>query len=281
MVTETRPTAAPPATPVEGIEIDDPRFQELASDAYVAALEDLAHFLLEGASLTDLLEQVLELTSRAITASAAVSVTVVGDDGDYRTVAASTEEARSVDDAQYELAEGPCIDALETGQEHLLDDLTELERWPRFRDRALSHGFGSALAVPLHLGGEVVGALNVFAAHADGLAEDDRRMARRIAAPAAATLANARAYRRVARLSAQLGGALEGRAVIEQAKGVLMAHARCSPDAAFERLRRASQDRNVPVRAIAAEIVLRATGNSAATGNGNGSAGTTGQAQAG
>lgn len=239
---------------------DDPAFLRRTSRAYVGALEDLAQFLHEEGSLEDLLEQVLELTSRAITSSAAVSVTVVDDDGGYRTVAASTADARLVDEAQYELGQGPCVEALETGREHILDDLTDLQLWPTFRERALQLGFGAALAVPLLLAGRTVGALNVFAAEPSGLSERDRELARRIAAPAAATLANARAYQRVTRLADQLEEALEGRAVIEQAKGVLMAHARCSADAAFDRLRRTSQERNQRLRDVAAEVLARACG---------------------
>lgn len=230
------------------------------ADAYVATLEELAGLLVEDANLGQLLDQVLELTSRAITASTAVSVTVVGERGEHRTAAATSDEARHVDDAQYELGEGPCVDALETGVEHLLDDLTDLDRWPRFRERALTHGFRSALAIPLLAGGVVIGSLNVFATEPDGLTDEDVALTRRIAAPAAATVANARAFRRVSDLAEQLQDALESRALIEQAKGILMAHARCSADAAFERLRRTSQDRNIPLRQVAAELVSRALG---------------------
>jgi ANTAR domain len=43
-------------------------------------------------------------------------------------------------------------------------------------------------------------------------------------------------------------------AVIEQAKGILMAQQGCGPDEAFELLRRASQRFNVPVRVLAARL---------------------------
>ena len=50
---------------------------------------------------------------------------------------------------------------------------------------------------------------------------------------------------------------MESRAVIEQAKGILMAAQHCSADAAFQILVRASQNQNRKLRAIAAEIVER------------------------
>lgn len=48
--------------------------------------------------------------------------------------------------------------------------------------------------------------------------------------------------------------------VIEQAKGILMAESRCSPDEAFAMLRAASQRSNVRVRDLAEEIVGRVSG---------------------
>ncbi len=48
--------------------------------------------------------------------------------------------------------------------------------------------------------------------------------------------------------------------VIEQAKGIIMAQSRCRPAEAFETLRRASQQSNVPVRELAAQIVATVTG---------------------
>lgn len=230
---------------------------ELAIDpvGYLRSIEELAGLLVEEANLADLLTQVLELTSRAVSSSAAVSVTVVDDTGEHATAAASSDDARVVDDAQYELDEGPCVEALRTGREHRLDDLTELDRWPRFRDRALAMGFGSVLAVPLRAGAETIGCLNVFAAEPGGLTEDDRILARRIAAPAASTLANGRAYRRVSRLAEQLQEALDGRAVVERATGVLIAHTGCSAEEAGARLRRAAHDQQRTVAEVAAQLL--------------------------
>ena len=56
----------------------------------------------------------------------------------------------------------------------------------------------------------------------------------------------------------QIRSSRESRAVIEQAKGILGAMWKVSPERAFSRLRRASMDRNVPVRELAAQVVGRA-----------------------
>lgn len=239
------------------VDLDAIDVDRLAIDPvpYLATIEELAGLLVEEGTLTELLEQVLELTSRAVQASAAVSVTVVDDDGEHATAAASSQDARDVDDAQYEFDEGPCVAALRTGREHRFDDLTELDRWPRFRERALALGFGCVLAVPLKAGAQTIGCLNVFAAEPSGLTEDDRVLVRRIAAPAASTLANARAYRRVRRIAEQLQATLDGRAVIERARGILIARTGCDADAAFAQLRTLSQEQDRPVREVAVDII--------------------------
>lgn len=53
---------------------------------------------------------------------------------------------------------------------------------------------------------------------------------------------------------------LQSMPVIEQAKGILMAQSRCTPDQAFAMIRAASQRSNVKVRDIAGEIVARVSG---------------------
>jgi AmiR/NasT family two-component response regulator len=57
------------------------------------------------------------------------------------------------------------------------------------------------------------------------------------------------------RLSDQLRQALESRAVIDQAIGAIMTQQRCSAEQAFAVLRATSQNRNIKLRTVAADIV--------------------------
>jgi GAF domain-containing protein len=233
-------------------------------DTHLVTLEELTRLLLEEASLDELLAQVLELTARALRSSVAVSVTVVEDDGSYATVARSDDAAAAVDALQYELREGPCIDALQRQEERYVADLATDERWPAVARRATELGLRCVFAVPLAVNGQAIGALNVFGASPGGVTQDDRDLAHRIAAPAATTLANARAYRRVSQLANQLQEALESRAVIERAKGLIMAREGCDADTAFALLRKVSQDRNRKVRDVARALVEGARAEPAA-----------------
>jgi GAF domain-containing protein len=247
--------SAPGERPTPTAVTGDPLSDGDVADCYVRTLEELTGLLLEESSLLGLLEQVLELTAEAVDSCAAVSVTVVDERGRYVTAAASSPDAREVDATQYELDEGPCIDSLHTGEVNYLADVLVERRWPGFCARARELGYRTVLAVPLTAGRDTIGALNVFAGGPNGLSEDDIALTGRIAAPAATTLANARAYGSVSRLAGQLQEALESRALIEQAKGVLMARERCSADEAFERLRHVSQTTNRKLRDVAAALV--------------------------
>lgn len=256
---ELGPDNAPPSSsgqpPIPTAVTGGPVGDTDVADGYVRTLEELTGLLLEESSLLGLLEQVLELTAEAVDSCAAVSVTVVDERGRYVSAAASSPDAREVDATQYELDEGPCIDSLHTGQVHYLADVQTEQRWPGFCEQARQLGYRTVLAVPLTAGRDTIGALNVFASGPNGLSDDDIALAGRIAAPAATTLANARAYGSVSRLASQLQEALESRALIEQAKGILMARERCSADHAFALLRQASQASNRKLREVASAVV--------------------------
>jgi GAF domain-containing protein len=231
---------------------------ELAGEvppAYAASLERLATTLLEGPTLVELLERIVALTSRAVAGTAAVSVSVVDDDRTPATVAASSAVARDVDDAQYRDGAGPCVEALRTGEERCSDDLARASGWPAFSARAQAHGLVSVLAVPLRVGGEVIGCLNVFTSVEGGLPEEDRATVRRIAAPAAAAVANARARARVEGLAEELRTTLDERALVERAKGVVMGGAACTAEVAVALLQDHAEARGIPL-VEAAEQVL-------------------------
>ena len=113
------------------------------------------------------------------------------------------------------------------------------------------------MSLPLRADQGVIGALNLYSRTPHAFA-DNEQMATVFVAHAAAALANAQAYTAARTLSEQLRTALESRAVIEQAKGVLMRDNRCDAEAAFDMLKHASQHTNRKLRDVAATIVADA-----------------------
>lgn len=227
-----------------------------STEIYLRSVEELLGLLLEETPFGELLEQVLDLIARAVEHVDAVAVTVRRWTGRSDTAAASSEAARALDELQRELGSGPCVEVLAAGEERSSADLRTDERWDRRVGSAAERaGLVAVLAVPLHAGDVTIGALSVFSRTPDGIDHDDATTIRGIAAPVAATLANARAYHRAAMLGDQLREALGTRAVIEQAKGILMVRAKVDEDEAFALLRRTSQQQNRKLRDVAAAVV--------------------------
>jgi GAF domain-containing protein len=159
-----------------------------------------------------------------------------------------------VDVHQYEADEGPCLQAMRTGEVVRVDVATSRLLWPEFTADAEAAGIRSFLAAPL--GAEHrLGALNLYSRSPDGFGTPDAAFLAVLTAHAT------RAIEDYARLSAadllavQLREALASRAPIEQAKGILMAVHGIDDGAAFERLRTESQHRNVRLHEVAVEFV--------------------------
>jgi AmiR/NasT family two-component response regulator len=107
--------------------------------------------------------------------------------------------------------------------------------------------------------GEVrLGALNVYAADAALVAEPLVHTAEMLGAATGAILHETGAKAELATLAGDLQKAMESRATIEQAKGILMAMHGCTADEAFHRLADLSSRTNVKVRVLAERIVADA-----------------------
>jgi GAF domain-containing protein len=137
-------------------------------------------------------------------------------------------------------------------------EMSNEPRWPEWSAKALALGVNSSLAIGLPVHESVSGALNVYAVEPRAFDEDATILARSFAGYAAVALANAHLYEAAATLTQHLQAAMASRAVIEQAKGILMGERRCSAEEAFRILTRLSQDTNRKVRDVAAALVTRA-----------------------
>ena len=165
------------------------------------------------------------------------------------TAAFSDPEAPEIDTAQYSSGVGPCLDAFRSDTILRIDDTSTEQRWPSFIELAQHHGIKSTLSLPLRVNRDPVGALNLYSRQAHAFLDEDTPVL--FANHAAVVLANAQAYWASHALTAQLETALTSRAVIEQAKGVLIARHGCTADEAFEQLAGESQQSNVKLREVA------------------------------
>ena len=175
-------------------------------------------------------------------------------------IAWSDELAARVELIQQAIPHGPCLSAMRTGQVAGVEDTAQPGQWAEFGARAAAAGVGSSLSVPLTVDDRPVGALNLYAPGAGAFGETRLRWARGIAGAVSGVLALAASRAEQARQVEDLRAALDARAVIDQAIGIVMGQQRCTSDKAFDILRRASQRRNVKLRDVAAGIVMGISG---------------------
>lgn len=168
-------------------------------------------------------------------------------------ISASSNDAigHILDGIQTGADEGPCLDAIRTGEVMVADDLAVDERWPVYGPRAVeSVGVISSMGQPLHDGRRVVGALNLFSEDRgtfSGHVDDDA---------AAAILAAHATPALVAALHREnMVAALESRDIIGQAKGMLRARAGIDGQEAFELLVKASQRMQLKLAEVARQLV--------------------------
>ena len=219
-----------------------------------AAFEQLALIVLADHSLETVMERVAALTRSTVPGAAAVSVTFV-EHGTARTVAFSGQLAVELDERQYEQGYGPCLDCIAGAEPVLIDRMSVDDRWPRFAQAAVAAGAGSSLSIPVPVQREVDAALNIYGATELAFSAKDVALARAFAAHAGVALANMHLYEVQSHVAEQLQTAMQSRAVIEQAKGILMGARRCSAEEAFGILVRLSQDSNRKLRDVAQALL--------------------------
>jgi GAF domain-containing protein len=208
----------------------------------------IAHELAAQPTLEDTLEQVVALAVTAVPGADYAGVSWLHKDQTLETPAATDPIVELCDAAQYEFGEGPCVESAWEGDMYVADDLDSEKRWPKFAARAVELGVRSMLACQLAAPQRTIGALNLYATAPAAFDAESQHIAALYAAHASIALANRR-------LQADLRSAYESRGIIGQAIGILVERHRVTPDRAFDMLVRASQNRHVKVRELAAYVV--------------------------
>jgi GAF domain-containing protein len=178
------------------------------------------------------------------------------------TVAATDQRLIAMDDAQYVSGEGPCLSVLDGGAPLLLRDAPSEERFELFRQMAGDLGVITTLSVHVPLEGVdgVASSLNLYSHEALDIGDAEVRSAEGFSTQVAAAIESVEEFRSVAGLATGLAEAIRSRAIIEQAKGMLMAEHRIDAQQAFELLRTISQKTNVKLRDVARRLVEERSG---------------------
>jgi transcriptional regulator with GAF, ATPase, and Fis domain len=208
------------------------------------------------------MDTAVDIAVRTIAGADAAALSIVEKRKRVDTPAATDRAARYSDELQYELGEGPCLDAI---WEHHVIDTTDLDnepRWPRWAPRVVwEAGFRSMVCFRLFLSEHTVGALNLYSRTVDGFDTPDREAGIAIAAHIAVAV-------RAAQQVDQLQSALDSRTTIGQATGILMERSDLDAFQAFMVLTNVASSLERKVADLAEEFV--ATRRLPATRRGSG-----------
>ena len=173
---------------------------------------------------------------------------------EFSTPVASDDVVRRGDGLQYQLDEGPCLDAVRWQDTVISRNLAEEARWPEWTPRVVSVlGIKAMMALWLSTsvnpdGADSYGALNLYSDSIDPFGPDEYAIANALAAQTSVALAAHREIR-------GRGIAMTSRTIIGQAEGILMERLGIDADHAFAYLRRVSQSENRKLIMICSEIV--------------------------
>ncbi len=222
--------------------------RELEDRGVSGAVADAARALAEEPTLQQTLDRVVDLAMTMVPGCEAGGISLV-ERGRIRSVAVSDPFVARGDALQYELGEGPCLDAIRLATVVESPDVAADPRWPHWAPRAVEElGVRSMLGVQLYTSEDAHGALNLYATTTGAFDEESLHLATTFAAVAAAAIA-------AARTEEQLQSAVRTRTLIGQAQGMIMERFGLTEARAFAVMSRVSQDSNVKLVDVAREIV--------------------------
>lgn len=224
-------------------------------DYLLESFGELSKLLLSGETVGSTLDVIADLAVQTIGGCDVASISLVKGET-ISTLGASDEVAEELDAFQYEVGQGPCLDAV--GKDAMwfhIDSMSDDKVWPAFSKRAVGKGYESLLAFTLKVDDDTLGALNLYARRPGSFTEQDREAGAIYAAHAAIALANAQTHEKDARLRNKLKGALSVQQLIGKAQGILMEREFRTADEALEILRRRAEDLKGRISASAEEVI--------------------------
>lgn len=218
-------------------------------------LVELADTLVDDFDVVDLLTLLADRCVEVLDVQAA-GIMLAAPDGQLRVMASSSEAMRVLELFEVQAQEGPCLDCHRTGEPVVNQDLEAKDgRWPRFAVEALEAGFRSAHALPMHLRGSVIGALNLFREDLGQLTPLDIEIAQAFADVATIAILQDRAAHEAQVLAQQLTHALTSRVILEQAKGIIAERLDLEMEQAFATLRHHARSHNLRLGDVARAVI--------------------------
>ena len=173
---------------------------------------------------------------------------LIGKGGRFESVAGTSDLPHRLDELQMKFREGPCVQAALDDLIVRTDDFRTEQRWPSYSAAVVELGVLSGLSFKLYTSAQTAGALNLFSFKPNAFDAEAETIGAVLAAHAAAAIL-------ASRQGEQLESALSTRDRIGQAKGIIMERYDVDDIAAFEMLRKLSQDSNTRLTDVAQRVI--------------------------
>ncbi len=215
---------------------------------FADAMAEAARAIAAPRDLQGTLDSIVQAARHSVPGVDHAGISVCRRRGTIETKAATDPLVLQLDQLQYELGDGPCLEAIWDEGVVLVEDARAELRWPRFMARAVALGLQSQLGLRLYVEGETLGGLNLYSSEAYSIDAESQHVAELFATHAALALGRVRR-------EDDLNSALESRTVIGQALGIVMERHGVDEALAFQYLASLSQHSNTKLRDVAAELV--------------------------
>jgi len=207
-------------------------------------------------SATDAPHRLVMACARALPVTG-VGLALMSDHGPVGTVAITDGVAGTMEDLQFTLGEGPCVECSTTGRPILQPDLarTGPGRWPGFSAGALEAGILAIFAFPLRMGGIRLGVLDLYRDRAGELSDSELTEALSFADAATAMLIHLQEDAVLDESGVGAIAVLEDRAEVHQATGMVSVQAGVGMAEALVRLRARAYSSDRPILELAREVL--------------------------
>ena len=211
-----------------------------------------------GTGTLGLLQRVCGAAVRTLSASGA-GVTMMTDSGLRGVCAASDPGSERLEELQFTLGEGPCLDAYASRRPVLVPELTEHEmtRWPVYAPSVHETGVRALFAFPLQIGAARLGVLDVFRDRAGALTSGELRQALLLGEVTVNALLDQHEQNGDRAGPGVMDEAMEGRAELFQAQGMVMVQLGVGIAEAVVRMRAYAYAHNRRLSDVAGDIVAR------------------------
>jgi hypothetical protein len=214
---------------------------------------------LVGSSAPDLGTKRLCDVALEVTRTSGAGIMLMAGDRPRASVCTSNGVSALIEDLQYALGEGPCLDAFSQDRPVLEPDLADphVPRWLAFAGPALDAGVRAIFGFPLRVGAVRLGALDLYRDRAGPLSDDDHADALVMADVAAQAVLVLQADAPPGRLAGELMAGADFHYVVHQAAGMVAAQLDTPVAEALIRLRAYAFANDRPLTDVARDVVAR------------------------